>query len=182
MGATDELYERFKTNLAGVNGESALATKAEAAAVVADTYKEAGITDACVKVTPLVEEIGLIPVLENAGITVHTDHIRQHAETDKGGVSEVQAGIADLGSVMQFGDDVDARIIATMSEYYIGIVKESTIVPDYDAMFDELCQMPELPNFVGFVTGPSRTADIECVSTVGVHGPIRLKIVVIADA
>ena len=70
---------------------------------------------------------------------------------------------------------------AGMSEYYIGVVRLSTIVEDYDAMFDQLCAMEELPSFVGFITGPSRTADIECVSTVGVHGPLALSILVIAD-
>lgn len=69
-----------------------------------------------------------------------------------------------------------------MSADYFGILKESTIVDDYDAMFDVICALPEMPNFVGFVTGPSRTADIECVSTVGVHGPLRLSIVIIQDA
>ena len=103
------------------------------------------------------------------------------AETAKGGITEVQCGIADLGSVLQLGDDVDARMAAGMSEYYIGVVRLSTIVDDYDAMFDKLCAMEELPSFVGFITGPSRTADIECVSTVGVHGPLKLSILVIAD-
>jgi len=60
-------------------------------------------------------------------------------------------------------------------------VRLSTIVDDYDAMFDKLSEMEELPSFVGFITGPSRTADIECVSTVGVHGPLKLSILVIAD-
>ena len=77
---------------------------------------------------------------------------------------------------------MDARIVATMAEDYVGIVKESTIGDDYDAMFDLLCGLPELPNLVGFITGPSRTADIECVSTVGVHGPLRHNIVVVQDA
>ena len=109
-------------------------------------------------------------------------HIRLHAETAQGGISEAQYGVADLGSILQVGDEIDARIVATMSADYFGILKESTIVDDYDAMFDVICALPEMPNFVGFVTGPSRTADIECVSTVGVHGPLRLSIVIIQDA
>ena len=68
-----------------------------------------------------------------------------------------------------------------MCEYYSGIVKGCTIVPEYDDMFDVIAALPEMPNFVGFVTGPSRTADIECVSTVGVHGPLRLSAVVVDD-
>ena len=182
MSTTDALYERFKANLEAVNGECSLAAKADAGKVVADLFQAKGIKTACVAETDFLREIGIVPALRVAGIEVFTDHIRLHAETAQGGISEAQYGVADLGSILQVGDEIDARIVATMSADYFGILKESTIVDDYDAMFDVICALPEMPNFVGFVTGPSRTADIECVSTVGVHGPLRLSIVIIQDA
>jgi L-lactate dehydrogenase complex protein LldG len=182
MSTTDALYERFKANLEAVNGECSLAAKADAGKVVADLFQAKGIKTACVAETDFLREIGIVPALREAGVEVFTDHIRLHAETAQGGISEAQYGVADLGSILQVGDEIDARIVATMSADYIGILKESTIVDDYDAMFDVICALPEMPNFVGFVTGPSRTADIECVSTVGVHGPLRLSIVIIQDA
>ncbi|MDO5455885.1 MAG: lactate utilization protein C [Eubacteriales bacterium] len=182
MGAVDALYERFEKNLQAVNGNSWLANKADAAGIIANAYKEAGIGTACICVTPFLEELGVVKALSDAGIEVFTDHIRLHAETAKGGVSEAECAIADLGSVVQLSDDIDGRIVAIMPEYYIGVVKMSGMVDDYDAMFDKLCSLDPLPAFVGFITGPSRTADIECVSTVGVHGPLKLSIVVIADA
>ncbi len=182
MSTTDALYERFKANLEAVNGECSLAAKADAGKVVADLFQAKGIKTACVAETDFLREIGIVPALREAGVEVFTDHIRLHAETAQGGISEAQYGVADLGSILQVGDEIDARIVATMSADYVGILKESTIVDDYDAMFDLICALPEMPNFVGFVTGPSRTADIECVSTVGVHGPLRLSIVIIQDA
>ena len=181
MEAENVLYERFARNLQAVNGNSWLADKADAAGIIAEAYKEAGVDSACVCVSPLLEEIGLVKALTDAGINVFTDHIRLHAETAKGGVLEAQYGIADLGSVVQLGDDADARITAIMPEYCITVVRLSTMVDDYDAMFDKLCSLETLPAFVGFITGPSRTADIECVSTVGVHGPLKLSIVGIND-
>ena len=159
-----------------------MAAKADAGKVVADLFQAKGIKTACVAETDFLREIGIVPALREAGVEVFTDHIRLHAETAQGGISEAQYGVADLGSILQVGDEIDARIVATMSADYFGILKESTIVDDYDAMFDVICALPEMPNFVGFVTGPSRTADIECVSTVGVHGPLRLSIVIIQDA
>ncbi len=165
MSTTDALYERFKANLEAVNGECSLAAKADAGKVVADLFQAKGIKTACVAETDFLREIGIVPALREAGIEVFTDHIRLHAETAQGGISEAQYGVADLGSILQVGDEIDARIVATMSADYFGILKESTIVDDYDAMFDVICALPEMPNFVGFVTGPSRTADIECVST-----------------
>lgn len=178
---TDELYECFRKNLEAVNGSCARTSKAGLGKAAADFFAEAGITDACLAETPLLRDAGVAEALKAAGITVYTDHIRLHQETVRGGVSENQYGIAELGTLVQAHDGVDERIIATASEFYIGIVKGSAIVETYDAMFDLLCGLPELPNFVGFMTGPSRTADIECVTTVGVHGPIRLAAIVVED-
>jgi L-lactate dehydrogenase complex protein LldG len=181
MGAVDVLYERFEKNLQAVNGNSWLADKAEAAGIIAGAYKEAGVDSVCLCESPLLQEMGLEKALADAGIEVYTDHIRLHAETAKGGVLEAQCAIADLGSIVHLSDDIDARIVAVMPEYFIGVVKLSAMVDDYDTMFDKLCSLETLPAFVGFITGPSRTADIECVSTVGVHGPLKLSIVVIKD-
>ncbi len=178
---TDELYERFKKNLEAVNGTCVRASKANLGTAIADVFTEAGISDTCIAETPLLKEAGVADALKNAGIQVYTDHIRLHAETVKGGVSENQYGIADLGTLVQGRDDINERTVATMSEYYIGVVKGSAILEEYDDMFDVLAELPEMPGFVGFITGPSRTADIECVSTVGVHGPIRLTAVVVDD-
>ena len=177
----DDLYESFKTNLESVNGMCTRASKADLAKVIVELYKENEIPTTSIAQSPLLIEVGVAAALQEAGVTVHTDHIRLHAETDKGGISEAQHGIAELGTIVQEEDDADGRMVSTMSEYYIGVLKGSSIVPTYDEMFDILSAMPEIPNFVGFVTGPSRTADIECVGTVGVHGPIQLCVVVVDD-
>ena len=182
MSNTKELFDSFKTNLESVAGECYHATKADASGVIAGLYKDAGVTTACVYESDLIKEIGLVDALKGAGVEVHTDHIRKHAETDKGGISEAQYGIAELGSLIQAQTDVDGRIVATMSEYYVGLLKESQILGTYDDAFDMLDKLDPLPNYVGFITGPSRTADIECVATVGVHGPLRMAAVIIEDA
>ena len=129
---TDELYERFKKNLESVNGTCVRASKADLGKAVAGIFTEAGIPDTCIVETPLMKEAGVINALEEAGIKVYTDHIRLNAEKVKGGVSESQFGIADLGTMVQARDVIDERLVSTMSEYYIGILKGSTIVPEYD--------------------------------------------------
>ena len=182
MSNSKEVFERFNKNLAGVNGTGVLTNKKELGKTLADLFTAQGLKSVCVAETPLLKECGVVDALKAAGVEVFTDHIRLHAETAQGGISEAAYGIADLGSMLQVGDEVDARIVATMSEDYFGIVKASTIVDDYDAMFDILSTWTDMPNFVGFITGPSRTADIECVSTVGVHGPLRLSVIVLEDA
>ena len=178
---SEKLFEDFKKNLESVNGICLRSSKADLGKAIADIFTKEDIKSTCLLESSTLKEANVVSALEAAGITVHTDHIRLHAETDKGGVSEAHHGIAELGTIVQEDDNVDGRIIATMAETYIGIIKGSKIVPTYDDMFDILSEMPQIPNFIGFVTGPSRTADIECVGTVGVHGPIKVYVIVVDD-
>lgn len=176
-----ELFDTFAQNLESVNGTCYKVSKNDLAETVAKIYKENAIASTCMLETDLAKEIGLSDCLKANGITVHTDHIRLNSETDKGGITEVEYGIAELGSVIQASDNVDTRLMAIMPDYYIGIVKGSTIVKTYDDMFDVLAELKPFPKYVGFITGPSRTADIECVGTVGVHGPLQMSIIIVTD-
>lgn len=181
MEAKMELFDTFAKNLETVNGTCFTTDKNDLADTIVKIYKDNGIETTCMIDTDLAKETGLIKALEDNDITVHTDHIRLNSETDKGGITEVAYGIAELGSLIQASDDVDNRLMAIMPDYYIGILKGSTIVETYDDMFDKLAELKPFPKYVGFITGPSRTADIECVGTVGVHGPLKMSVVIVKD-
>ena len=53
------------------------------------------------------------------------------------------------------------------------------ILADFNSVLERL--QPEQINYIAFITGPSRTADIERVLTIGVHGPERLIVVVVDE-
>ena len=180
---TDEKYERFKTNLEAVNGSCERTSKAELGKKIADLFVAQGLKDVCVNETPFLKEAGVVDALKAAGVEVFTDHIRLHGETVKGGISEMHGGIAELGTMMQFSDAINGRLVAIMSEDFFGVLPASLIVDTYDEMFDRIDALgKDIPGYVGFITGPSRTADIECVGTVGVHGPLRATCIIVEDA
>ena len=160
-----ELYETFQKGLTSVNGESYIAKKADVAATLTKIFQDKDTHDA----------------LKAAGIKVDTDHFRKNAPDDKGGVTEADYGIANLGSIVQMKDDIDCRIVETVSDVYVGIVKLSKIVDTFDDMIDIMAETKPFPKFAGIITGPSRTADIECVGTVGVHGPRQYSVIVVED-
>ncbi len=178
---TDELYESFRSNLEAAGGSCVRTSKADLGKTIAGLFKDYGADTACLAESDLMKEAGLAKDMQEAGIETFTDHIRQHGETAIGGCSQAAFAIAELGTLVQADTDVKAREVAIMPDYYIGIVKGSTIIPTYDEMFFKLAEYDELPGFVGFITGPSRTADIECVATIGVHGPLKLTAVVVED-
>ena len=61
------------------------------------------------------------------------------------------------------------------------VATRGQLVPDLDAAFAILRARGALPSAVSFVSGPSRTADIEKILVLGAHGPRRLAIVLLPD-
>lgn len=105
------------------------------------------------------------------------DVTREAATKARVGISEMDGGIAATGSVFQDSSPIAQRLVSTLPEIHIALVDAAKIVPDLGAAlrsFDPL----RVPYF-SIITGPSRTADIERVLTIGVHGPKRLIIVAI---
>jgi L-lactate dehydrogenase complex protein LldG len=63
----------------------------------------------------------------------------------------------------------------------IVVVRAGQVVAAYEDGWDLLRGLPGLPRTVNFVTGPSRTGDIEQRIQLGAHGPRRLHVVLIED-
>lgn len=91
-------------------------------------------------------------------------------------VEEVPGAIAETGSIIcssQDGREVQAGLLPS---HHIAIVSAENIYASLDDFFSS-CG-PTLPTNITFITGPSRTADIELTLTIGVHGPEHLSIIV----
>jgi L-lactate dehydrogenase complex protein LldG len=99
------------------------------------------------------------------------------------GVSTALLGVAETGSLLMGSNAQEDRLVGMLSRTHVVLLDGKTIVPslnDAASAFRRLTSPgPEQLRYVGFVSGPSRTADIERVLTIGVQGPKALHIVVI---
>jgi L-lactate dehydrogenase complex protein LldF len=83
------------------------------------------------------------------------------------GVTSAICGLADTGSILEADGDGSPLHASLLPEIHIAVLRQSDILPS----------LPEAMNLVKdrsaavFITGPSRTADIEMTLTIGVHGP-----------
>jgi L-lactate dehydrogenase complex protein LldG len=88
------------------------------------------------------------------------------------GLSSASMGIAEHGTIiLPTGESPSAersRFIALLPKIHVAVLKASTL---YGTIHEALRAMGPLPPTVTFVTGPSRTADIEQELVLGVHGP-----------
>jgi len=93
-------------------------------------------------------------------------------------------GIADTGTIAIPSDSEDVRVATMLCETHVAVLPESTIAPDSLAIQDRLDQIlkQDAPSYTAFITGASRTADIERVLAIGVHGPQELHLLIVKGA
>lgn len=100
-------------------------------------------------------------------------------------VTPAFAAIAETGTLMLHSSSTTPTTLHFVPDHHIVVLKESQVTGTLEEAFqrlrDKLGTVENWPRTVNFVTGPSRTADIEGVPVLGAHGPRRLHIVLIAD-
>lgn len=107
---------------------------------------------------------------------------RPAAGSDLVGVTGTFCAIAETGTLMLLSGPETAATTSLLPETHIAIVPARRIVKymeeGWQLMRDELGQNPRAVNFV---SGPSRTADIENTINVGAHGPYRVHVIVVDE-
>jgi len=197
MNTTADIWERhFPTSASGVHlfSEFELRAKAVSAEVFRCTtaadaretlirlVEAAQVSKAVVVESPLQRAAGVTEALRLRGIAVYTDpaDIAAHADTADIGISGVEFGIAETGSVFQDGYAIATRLVTILPPLHVVFLPSANIVPGITEAFDIISQSFDR-GYIGFITGPSRTADIERVLTIGVHGPSRFAIIAVDE-
>src|SRR3954465_7277550 len=93
-----------------------------------------------------------------------------------GGVAGAGAGVAASGSVGVACGPGAPRATSLVPPAHICILFSGTMVED---LAEALCRGTELPSNLVWVSGPSRSADLELVLTIGVHGPGSVDVIVV---
>jgi L-lactate dehydrogenase complex protein LldG len=103
-------------------------------------------------------------------------------ETASAGVTLCDALIAQTGSVLVTAKSAGGRALSVLPPHHVVVAFESQLLADLPAALDLLRQRygGKFPSFCTFITGPSRTADIERMLVLGAHGPKKLTILFIA--
>jgi L-lactate dehydrogenase complex protein LldG len=100
--------------------------------------------------------------------------------SDAVGVQHGFAGIAETGTLMLPSSPERPVTLNLLVDTEVVVLRESAIVGAYEEAWDRLrAEIGEMPRTVIFVTGPSRSADIEQTLELGAHGPRRLHVVLV---
>lgn len=104
---------------------------------------------------------------------------RESAAQARFGINRMAWALADTGSLAHNATAIEQRLVSSLPAIHIAFVPTNGILPDMPTLLSRV--NPKECAYLAMITGPSRTADIERVLTIGVHGPERLVIIFVDE-
>ena len=174
--------DHFQATLEGVGGQCArVADEAAAAAHVRGWLQERGAQTLAVCDGALAARVADAVVEGGALELVSPGAERETLLTVDAGLTGARLGIAETGTLALASTDERSRLTSLLPPLAIAILSRDQLVATLEDAMTAL--RPDAPESnaraITFVTGPSRTADIEMTLVVGVHGPKELLVVVL---
>jgi L-lactate dehydrogenase complex protein LldG len=188
----DALVNQFGSELARLGAQLTIAESTVAAGAAVEGLARARQAKAVVSWrAPLIDALGLKTRLEGANIRFVADDgasggdgFVDHAMGAEVGITAVDYALADTGTLVLLTRVGQARTVSLLPPLHVALVKPEQIIAGLDDLFPlmryaDAAAGRELTGAVTFITGPSRTADIELTLVVGVHGPQELHVIVL---
>jgi len=97
------------------------------------------------------------------------------------GITGGQLGIAETGTLVLDSSVERNRLVSLVPPVHIAVLDASRIYPTLGDALSFLQSGNEVSPAITFITGPSRTADIELTLAIGVHGPQELYVIINLD-
>jgi L-lactate dehydrogenase complex protein LldG len=125
----------------------------------------------------------LYALCEAAGLNLLKPPLRDHGDAIHTAVTPISWGLADTGTLVLESAEEDVRLATMLADTHVACLQASQIRPETESIQAELDHILKTApaTYVAFITGPSRTADIERVLAIGVHGPQELHILIRKD-
>jgi L-lactate dehydrogenase complex protein LldG len=101
-------------------------------------------------------------------------------DADLVGITGCFCAVAETGTLMMCSSSDTPAAVSLLPETHIAIVGATRILPYMeDAWVLARRELGSLPRAVNFISGPSRTGDIEQTIVLGAHGPYRVHIIIV---
>ncbi|HVG17948.1 MAG TPA: lactate utilization protein [Blastocatellia bacterium] len=188
-----DLISRFEIELGRVGGRFYIADGAPAACEYVRSLAPIGASTVVGWDSQVIREIGLAERLEQFGVDFVPDagrlssdeFVRKSAEAAIG-VTAVDYALADTGTLVLMSGRGRSRAASLLPPIHVALVKSEQLISGLENLFGssntgKRFSGRDIGSAVTFITGPSRTADIELTLVVGVHGPQQLHVILLSD-
>jgi L-lactate dehydrogenase complex protein LldG len=189
------LLEQFTAEATAVGANvSTVPSRELIAGRVIEICRRAAATQVAISGSELLTQCSLKWHLEQNGFaTTHVssyegrkkEELVTHLATRQVGITSVAHAIAETGTVALTSDEDQALLVSLLPPIHIAVIRNSQIKQSLSAVLDDLARdsigRTDPCRSATFITGPSRTADVELTLTIGVHGPKELHLIILTE-
>ncbi len=170
-------FDRFAKALAEVGGQARLVGRTELPEAIAEIAR---VSDGAI-----VHELGELGSPVREGLARAGCPVLPAGDPSAGlGITSAILGVAATGSVL-LSSAQGHRTTALLPPTHLVLLPGRRLVPGFEELCDlleEICgEGGRSPSSLVLVTGPSRTSDIEMTPVLGVHGPVRVIVLVMSE-
>lgn len=187
-----ELIDGVIAGLARRRGTGSSHGAAAIADAAVERAREWGVTRALAAGDPLLERLGVPDALRAGGVEVLTwpdgrgrgwrELLGLEGPDRTMGVTVPALGVAERGTLVVETGPAHGRSIDAVSMYHLPVLPASRLRWSLEeALAETYARGRRRPSAVSLVSGPSRTSDIEKISTLGAHGAVAIHLLVVED-
>ncbi len=171
-----DLTAHFTAQLEAVSGKVTRVASIDAVAEVVATHMRSYDLGARLVVAP-------DPALEGIPWSNRLSVERRAAAgDDRVSVTGAYAGVAETGSLVLLSSAESPTTLNFLPDDHLVVLREVQIVPHIEDVWVRMrSDKRRMPRTVNFITGPSKTADVEQTIQEGAHGPRRLHVILVSE-
>ena len=169
--SVDSEIERFLNEVKKLSGVSQRLVPDRIGDALNALVSEQNIQKATVWNTSHLKQLGIADSLRSLGVELVSPNANKHemALCDLG-ITEADYLLPETGTLVLRSSAEKSRAVSLLPRIHLAIVRPEMLRADMHQVFAEAKEH----HYLVFITGPSRTADIELTVTLGVHGPKNL--------
>lgn len=178
------MLEQFKMRAEAVSGEvHHFPTKAETVEFIIQFLQEEGIAD-MPESYAVWADCDFLKGIDKNLLSVRVPGLKfafdlEAAEMARIGITQMDWALVNTGTLVQNSTAIEQRLASSLTSIHIALIATDKLLSDLNALLTKID--PREVGYIAMITGPSRTADIERVLTIGVHGPKRLIIIFVDE-
>lgn len=182
------LVQQFIGNLRTLQTEVLRVSPEDAGQALDRIFESASVRSVVYWDDERLHAIGLSRLLDEKGVVhrawdtaVDEQELRNYTAGVEMGIAYAELGLSETGSVMLWNGGGRGRMVSLLPPVFVVFLSEKTIVPRLTEAAEYIREkVPvRLPACVNFITGPSRTGDIEMDLAFGVHGPGKVYVILL---
>jgi L-lactate dehydrogenase complex protein LldG len=179
--SADESRRILGENLARLKAElHAVADPSAAAAFLAALARDRNWKQVAIHGDPLVEAAAGALACDTYRVDAGPFD-KDALETCDAGLTACEGLVAQTGSVLVSSATCGGRALSVLPHVHVVVATTDQVVPTLGDALDEVRKRHagRLPSMLSFITGPSRTGDIERILVLGAHGPKELIVLLV---